>query len=248
MELQRPYSTVKEIIGKVSSDGEIRGTSEFAKETFLSGAISTRSCSFFREGSEGGEAFYKIRSGTLAPVHFSGSSDTGTVAVRYIIEPLGPASTRLRIDAVFAEDSHHASYVSDGSVEAAEFEEIDARLLLLDTHVNQQHAAAHHRALETQRKDLQGSLEMEQAQLQTTSASVEDLEKRAALLRTKTLARVKTDSTSLLSAPFIRAESLALLHKHEELVVLLRTPYWIRVRTTDAKEGWVYHLLVEPAQ
>jgi hypothetical protein len=247
-DLPRSYSAVKEIVGKVSSDGEIRGTSEFLQETLISGAIFARSCSFFRGQSESGEAFYKLKSGALAPAHFAGSNDSGTVAVRYAIETLGTAATRLRIDALFAEDSGHARHVSDGSVEAAEFDEIDRRFRSLDDQAKQERAATQLRALETQRNDLQRSLELEQAQLKAVSAMLQDVEVRAARLRPRTLMRVKTDSAMLLTAPLLHADSLAVLGRHEKIEVLLRTPYWFRVRTSDAKEGWIYHLLLEPAQ
>ena len=121
IDLPQPYSKVKDAIRKIASDGVVRGTKEYQRDAELTGAQASQSASLFADWSGPGEAFYKVKTGALSPAHFVDSNDSGTVAVRYIIEAVGPATTRLPIDAVFEEDGHHRRHPSDGSVEAGEF-------------------------------------------------------------------------------------------------------------------------------
>src|SRR5690348_11305912 len=66
-----------------------------------------------------GKVLYKIRPHTLSPEHFYQSTDEGTVAVRYIVQPLTPSGTRLRIDAVFVEATLRKRHASNGRVEGS---------------------------------------------------------------------------------------------------------------------------------
>jgi hypothetical protein len=126
--LPAPYDRVLDVVREVCSDGVIHGVEQFESETGISGAAAVESSPAFPRWTGSGEAFYKARPKTLAPSHFEGSRDIGTVALRYIVEPAGPAQTRLTIEAVFVEDSRHGRHPSQGMAETAEFAEIAKRL------------------------------------------------------------------------------------------------------------------------
>jgi hypothetical protein len=123
-----PYRAVVEAVRAVCADGVIRGTAQYESEASIDGAKESPSSGLFPPWTGSGAAFYKTRPGAIAPSHFAGSKDRGAVTVRYVVAP-GPAGdTRVTIDAVFVEDTHHGRHPSQGFVEKAEFEEIAKRL------------------------------------------------------------------------------------------------------------------------
>jgi hypothetical protein len=126
--LPMPYAAVVEAVRAVCADGVIRGTAQYESDATIDGAKESPSSGLFPPWNGSGQAFYKTRPGAIAPSHFAGSRDRGAVTVRYVVAP-GPAGdTRVTIDAVFVEDSHHGRHPSQGFVEKAEFEEIAKRL------------------------------------------------------------------------------------------------------------------------
>jgi hypothetical protein len=126
--LPMPYATVVEAVRAVCADGVIRGTAQYESEATIDGAKESPSPGSFPPWTGSGVAFYKSRPGAIAPSHFAGSKDKGAVTVRYVVAP-GPAGdTRVTIDAVFVEDTHHGRHPSQGFVEKAEYEEIAKRL------------------------------------------------------------------------------------------------------------------------
>jgi hypothetical protein len=126
--LPMPYTAVVEAVHAVCADGVIRGTAQYESDATIDGAKESPSSALFPQWTGSGAAFYKTRSGAIAPSHFAGSKDRGAVTVRYVVAP-GPAgATRVTIDAVFVEDTHHGRHPSQGFVEKAEFEEISKRL------------------------------------------------------------------------------------------------------------------------
>jgi hypothetical protein len=247
VDLPRPFSVVREVVQRESRDGTIRGTSQYAHETTISGAISAPSSKSFPVWTGPGDAFYKVRAEIVSPAHFPGSNDSGTVTVRYVVQVLGPSATRLRIDASFVEASGHALRASDGSVEAAEFQAIDAQLSVLDELVKRTREKTQQEQIEFQTRNLQQTLEDETSQLTAATASVQGLEQRLAVLRHQTLARVKTDKAQLKAAPFMHAGTVALLARGQMVTVLTRTTYWDRVRGPNGESAWIYSLLLEPA-
>ena len=126
--LAAPYAAVVEAVRGVSGDGVIRGTAQYENEAVISGAKESQASALFPRSAGDGEAFYKVRAGAIAPSHFAGSEDRGAVAVRYVVAREQAGETRVTIDAVFVEDSHHGRHLSQGFVERAELEEI-AKLL-----------------------------------------------------------------------------------------------------------------------
>jgi hypothetical protein len=123
-----PESEVVQVIEDIAQNGLIRGTKEYNKDEFVSGAIAAKSSRVFGEWTEGGKVFYKVRDQALDPRNFKDSNDVGTLAVRYVVQPQGEKNTILRINALFQEDFRHATHQSDGSVETAEYKDIQEHL------------------------------------------------------------------------------------------------------------------------
>jgi hypothetical protein len=122
--LPLPVNEVEDVIADIAQNGVIRGTKEYNKDEFVSGAKAAASCHVFPPWNEGGKVFYKVREQAIDPRNFKDSSDVGTLAVRYVVLAQGEKNTVLRIDALFEEDYRHVVHQSNGSVENAEFKDI----------------------------------------------------------------------------------------------------------------------------
>jgi hypothetical protein len=123
-----PESEVAQVIQEVVQNGIIRGTKEYNKDEYVTGATAAPSVKVFPKWIEPGEVFYKVREHTLDPRNFKDSGDIGTLAVRYVLQPQGLKNTVLRINAVFVEDFRHTVHLSNGSVEGAEYKNIHDHL------------------------------------------------------------------------------------------------------------------------
>jgi hypothetical protein len=119
-----PASEVEQVVEDVAQNGVIRGTKEYNKDEFVSGAKAAATSHVFPAWTEGGKVFYKVREQALDPRNFKDSSDSGTLVVRYVVQPQGEKNAVLRIDALFKEDYRHVVHQSDGSVETAEYNDI----------------------------------------------------------------------------------------------------------------------------
>jgi hypothetical protein len=119
-----PESEVEQVVADVVQNGIIRGTKEYNKDEFVSGAKPATSSRVFPEWTEGGKVFYKVREEAIDPRNFKDSSDAGTLVVRYVVQAQGEKNTVLRINALFKEDFRHIVHQSDGSVENAEYKDI----------------------------------------------------------------------------------------------------------------------------
>ena len=128
IDLDKPFAEVLSAVSDVAHSGSIKGTFEYRDEEQLNGAQFEEKTQLFPAWSGPGKILYKVRAKTLSPSHFLNSNDVGTVAVRYVVQELGPNSTRLFIDAVFIENARHHGHPSDGYVETCEFGEIGKRL------------------------------------------------------------------------------------------------------------------------
>jgi hypothetical protein len=119
-----PESEVEQVVEDITKNGIIRGTKEYNKDEFVSGAKAAVSSPVFPRWDAGGKVYYKIREEALDPRNFKDSSDAGTLVVRYIVQAQGTTNTVLRIDALFKEDFRHVVHQSNGSVESAEYKDI----------------------------------------------------------------------------------------------------------------------------
>lgn len=123
-----PGSEVTQVVQDVVQNGIIRGTKEYNKDQYVSGATAASSTKVFGAWTEGGKAFYKVRLEALDPRNFKEGGDVGTLAVRYVVQPQDANHTVLRIDARFVEDFRRTMHESNGSVESAEYKDIHDRL------------------------------------------------------------------------------------------------------------------------
>jgi hypothetical protein len=136
-----PESEVAQVVEDVAQNGVIRGTKEYNKDEFVSGAKAATSSRVFPAWNEGGKVFYKVREQAIDPRNFKDSSDAGTLVVRYVVQAQGEKNTVLRIDALFKEDFRHVVHQSDGSVENAEYKDIQEHVEAIEV-MKQQNAEA----------------------------------------------------------------------------------------------------------
>jgi hypothetical protein len=123
-----PENEVEQVVADVAQNGIIRGTKEYNKDEYVSGAQAATSSRSFPEWDQGGQVFYKVRLQALDPRNFKDSGDSGTLTVRYVVKAQGEKNTVLRIDAVFQEDFRHSIHPSNGSVESAEYKDIQEHI------------------------------------------------------------------------------------------------------------------------
>jgi len=162
----------------VASDGIIQGSKEYNKDEYIAGADAAESTSIFPAWTGPGHAFYKIRKGALDPRNFKDSGDSGTLAVRYIVQHQDEKNTVLKIDAIFVDDFHRKAHASNGSVEAAEYAAIQDHLAAM--RLQKQHALEEedHRRQEAAAKELEQKRQQQQLELAVAQAPDESLEQR----------------------------------------------------------------------
>src|SRR5450755_1735867 len=123
-----PETEVAQVVEDVAQNTIIRGTKEYNKDEYITGAVAATSKPVFAAWTEGGKVFYKVRKQALDPRNFKDGGDVGTLAVRYVVQVQGYQNTVLRIDAVFVEDFRRTVHQSNGSVESSEYKDIQEHL------------------------------------------------------------------------------------------------------------------------
>ena len=246
-EITSPEEMVLQAVEQVVNDGIIQGTREYNKEKYVEKAVPATSSSLFEEWKGPGKAFYKVRTEVIAPANFKESQDQGTLAVRYIVQSKSAQQTVLRIDAVFAEEFRHALHASDGSVESAEYRDIQDRVDALELEKKQAADSEKHRQEELAKRALEQKNAEERASvLARTQPLAETPEQHVENLRRQVERIVKAPGAQLKSAPFHSATSLKTLNAGSEVVILIATPYWYGVETEDGQHGWINHTQLEP--
>jgi len=245
VDLEAPPDAVAAIVKRVASDGVIRGTKIYAKDTEIQDAEFASTSRAFTDPVGNGQVFYKIRTKALAPRDFPSSNDVGTVTVRYIVEATSPERARLRIDAIFISDGIRKRCPSDGSVETAEYGEILTQLKAATDPPSERVSV---KATTADTNGLQETLAQELADLDSARAAEKTLEQQVKQLEFNTMGRVKSPSVPLKTAAYDHASSIAVLDKKEVVTVLATTKYWYRVRRASGEEGWIYYLFLEPLQ
>ena len=254
-----PFSEaeVSQVVQEVVQNGIIRGTKEYNKDEFVSGAEPADSTRVFPPWTEGGKVFYKVRLHALDPRNFKDSGDVGTLAVRYVVQAQDEKHTVLRIDARFVEDFRHVAHPSNGSVESAECKDVHDRLDSLAL-MKSEASDAGPKKLESSSRKQAFELNDESAvpavqptpstQASQPSArpteSVESvvpvsLEQRVHDLKQQVERVVKAPGAPLKSAPFHTASTLQALPSGTEVLVVISTPYWYGVETRDGQHGWM---------
>ncbi len=255
-----PETEVAQVVEEVVQNGIIRGSKEYNKDEYITGAIPATSTRVFPRWTEGGKVFYKVRLKALDPRNFKDSSDVGTLAVRYVVQPQGDKNTVLRIDARFVEDFRHSGHPSNGSVESAEYKDIHDHLEALEL-MKAQTVEAQKEKKEKQEQSAKtqtpapiepAPTTVPQAFPANTSgtdaptnrdaqaqASPKTLEQHVQDLRRQVQRLVKAPGAPLQSAPFHTAATLQSLPAGTEVLIVVSTPYWFGVETHEGQHGWI---------
>jgi hypothetical protein len=242
-EITAPESEVLQAVDEVINDGTIQGSKEFNKDKFVDNAFAASSSSAFPDWTGAGKVFYKVREKVLAPVNFKESNDEGTLAVRYVVQSKTPQQTIVRIDAVFVEDFRRMAHPSNGSVESAEYKEIQDHVGTIESQKKQSAENEKHRQEDLAKQSLERKNQEAEVAARISS---ETLEQRVADLRQQLERVVKSSGAQLKSAPFHSATNLKALDPGAQLVILIVTPYWYGVETEDGQHGWINRSQVEP--
>jgi hypothetical protein len=251
-----PESEVTQVVQDVIQNGIIRGTKEYNKDQYITGADPTTSTRVFPQWTEGGKVFYKQRLKAIDPRNFKDGSDVGTLVVRYIVQPQGDKNTVLRLDARFEEDFRHITHPSNGSVESAEYKDIHDHLDAIES------MRAETIAAEKEKREpstgtpttttvveppvtaapptVSGPAGNSDTPPTAVSASSgQTLEQRIQELRRQVQRLVKAPGAPLKSAPFHSATTLQSLPAGTEVVVVISTTYWLGVETHEGQHGWI---------
>ena len=252
-----PEGEVVQVVQQIVQDGIVRGTKEYSKDQYLSGAASVSSTRVFPEWTEGGKVFYKVRLKALAPANFKNSGDVGTLAVRYVIQGQDGQHTVVRIDARFVEDFRRIEHASNGSVEGAEYKDIHDHLESVESmkmqsaegeRKKQEPAPAGQQAALKDRSDKSGPPPQPPPAIATTPEAApvagaapapQTLEERVKDLRRQVERLVKATGAPLKSAPFHSASTLQTLPSGTEVLIVVTTPYWLGVETHLGQHGWI---------
>jgi hypothetical protein len=171
-----PESEVAQVVEDIAQNGVIRGTKEYNKDEYVTGAKAATSSRVFPAWNEGGKVFYKVREEALDPRNFKDGGDVGTLVVRYVVQPQGDKNTVLRIDALFEEEFRHITHQSNGSVESSEYKDIREHLDAIEV-MKQQTAEAERERQEQLEKKQKLAAEVKPSADWTQSSSSIDSQK-----------------------------------------------------------------------
>jgi hypothetical protein len=246
-QIEAPASEVLQAVEAIVDDGIIQGSREYNKDKYIEHATAATSSPLFPQWKDPGTVFYKIRTKVLAPANFKETADEGTLAVRYVVQSRDPSKTILRIDAIFVEDFRHTVHPSDGSVEGAEYKDIQDHIDALELQKTQTQEGEKHRQEELARQALERkSEEDESLALAAAQTSVQGLEQHVQDLRRQAERVIKAPGAQLKSAPFHTASNLKSLETGTEVVIIVATAYWYGVETEDGQHGWIHREQLEP--
>ena len=246
-DISAPESEVVEAVEAVVNNGIIQGSKEYNKDQYVEKASPATSSPLFPAWSGPGKVYFKVRTEALDPRGFYESNDLGTLAVRYIVQSKDAVSTNLRIDAVFVEDFRRTVHPSDGSVENAEYRDIQDHIDAIELQKKQAAEADKHRQEDLARQALVSKNEQTKAAASAMAQSPgETLEEHVQNLRHRVERVVRAPGADLKAAPFQTAAKLKTLDTGTEVVILISTPYWFGVETEDGQHGWIHHAQLEP--
>ena len=156
------------------------------------------------------------------------------------LRSVSPDRTRLRIDAIFVENSRRTAHQSDGTVESSEYKVIQDHLQAIQF-AEQEAADAQRRreSVDLVRQTFIRQREDETALLAAAQSSVQDLELRINSLRHEVERRIKAPGASLKAAPFGSAANVANVAAYTEVVIVIATPHWYGVETPSGLRGWL---------
>ena len=240
-----PESELLQAVQDVVADGIIQGTKEYNKDQYVSGAEAADTTHAFPKWTGSGQVFYKIKKNTLDPRNFKDTSDSGTLAVRYVVQSGDSKNTLLKIDAIFVDDYHHRDHLSNGSVESAEYKDVQDHLAAMQLKKTE---AAEEEQLHQQQlaaKELESKRKQQHIEQTIVRGPNESLQQHVDRLRHEVERQVKSQGTQLKSAPFKSASSLQSLPAGTHVAILISTPYWCGVETEEGQHGWIHRSQLE---
>lgn len=230
----------------VVSDGIIQGSKEYNKDEYVSGAEVADSTRVFPKWTGGGQVFYKIKKNALDPRNFKDTNDSGTLAVRYVVTPIDANNTSLKINAIFNDDFHHRDHLSNGSVEGAEYKDIQDHIAAIALRKKEatEEEVRHQQQLVAE--ELQRKQEQKQIEQTIARSPDETLRQHIERLRHDVERQVKSPGSQLKSAPFQSASSLSALPAGTHVAIVISTAYWYGVETESGQHGWIHRNQLEP--
>ena len=246
-ELNGSLEEVRQAVINVQKDHIMHGTKMFDREPVLSGGEAVDSCSLFEPWHGPGEVYFKIRKDSVAPRNFLATADIGTIAIRYVVIPVAPDRTRVKVDAVYVETARKTVHPSDGTVEKEEMKEIkDSLESMQQAALDAADARRRSQSAELVRQSYLRQREDESTRLTSLQQNEKDLEAEVTSLRHEVERRVKAPGADLKAAPFRSAASLKTLSAFTEVVVLIITPHWLGIETPEGQRGWLPVEQLEP--
>jgi hypothetical protein len=255
---------VSQAVEDVVQNGIIRGSKEYNKDEYITGAKALPSSRAFPAWTDGGKVFYKVRTNALDPRNFKNGGDVGTLTVRYVVQAQGDANTVLRIDAVFVELFRKTAHPSNGTVESSEYKDIHDHLEAMALMKKQTAEAEKEKAQQFAKNQRVAAASATTAATipqpaavpepltdrtrhpQASTGSPQTLEQHLQDLRRQVERLVKAPGAPLKSAPFHTASTLASLKQGTEILIVISTPYWYGVETHDGQHGWIARDQLEP--
>jgi Skp family chaperone for outer membrane proteins len=229
----------------VVADGIIEGSKEYNKDEYVSGAETVSETRVFPKWSGTGKVFYKIKKNALDPRNFKDSGDSGVLAVRYIVQTGDAKGTLLKIEAIFVDDNHHAQHLSNGSVEAGEYKDIQDHLAAMQLKKTEAMQEEQRRQQQVATQELARKQKQQQIENIVARGPDETLQQHVDRLRHDVERLVKSPGTQLKSAPFKSASSLESLPAGTHVAILISTPYWYGVETEHGQHGWIHRTQLE---
>jgi hypothetical protein len=229
----------------VVADGIIQGTKEYNKDEYISGAETVENSPLFPKWTGPGKVFYKVKKNALDPRNFKNTNDSGTLAVRYIVQPADEKSAIVKITAVFVDDLHLREHLSNGSVENAEFKDIQDHIAAMQLKKKEAAEEEQRHQQELAAQELDRKRKQQELDALVMRSPDESLAQHVAKLRNEVERIVKTPGTQLKSAPFKSASSLQSLQGGAHVAILISTPYWYGVETEDGQHGWIHRSQLE---
>jgi len=245
IDLKASEADVLKAVELVTQDTILHGTQVYSREDELTEAEPATGSTYYGAWTGPGHAFYKIRKQALSPTHFKGSTDIGTITVRYIVLGVAPDRTHLQIDAVFIEDGAKRVHTSDTTVETSEFAEIQSHIVRIQREERQTADLQQRQQLQRAAQANVKEREAEAARLKDAESSVQSLQMQLNELQHKAELRVKAQA-NLKSAPFQHAATLQTVPANSDVLIEIVTPYWYGVETVDGHRGWLRNDQVEP--
>jgi hypothetical protein len=245
IDLKASEADVLKAVEVVTQDTVLHGTQVYSREDELTEAEAATGSAYYGAWTGPGHAFYKVRKQALSPTHFKGSTDIGTITVRFIVLGVAPERTHLQIDAVFIEDASKRIHASDTSVETSEFAEIQSHIVRIQREERQTADLQQRQQLQRAAQANVKEREAEAVRLKDAESSVQSLQVRLNELQHKAELRVKAQA-NLKSAPFQHAATLQSVPANSDVLIEIITPYWYGVETVDGHRGWLRNDQVEP--